>query len=493
MPVSKQNFGLVVGPALFVFVFFFTSPPGMSEAARAVLASTLWIASWWITEALPIAVTSLLPIILFPLTGGLAIKATTEAYGDPMIFLFIGAFIIAVAIERWNLHKRIALNIIKAMGTQASRIILGFMIATALLSMWISNTATALMMMPMGMAIIAQLAELIRQQAGSKDEAENFGKALMLSIAYAASIGGLATLIGTPTNVIFSGIVKKLYNQEVSFMQWLIVGLPFSVVLLGLCWIYLVRFAYSFKHQIIPGGQAEVKRQLAALGKITSEEKRVFIVFVFTAIAWITRTFLLNKLIAGINDTVIAVAGAMLLFLIPAKSHTGMKLLDWETAVKLPWGIVLLFGGGLSLAAGFKESGLAEWLGSQMSLLGGVPYILILALVIASVNFLTEVTSNVATASMILPILAGMSLAIDVHPFGLMTAACVASTCAFMLPVATPPNAVVFGSGYLRMQDMVRAGLAMNVLSIILLTLYVYVLLPLLWGIDLRVFPAMLR
>jgi sodium-dependent dicarboxylate transporter 2/3/5 len=348
-------------------------------------------------------------------------------------------------------------------------------------------------MMPMGMAIIAQLAELIRKQAGSGEQAENFGKALMLSIAYAASIGGLATLIGTPTNVVFSGIVKKLYNQEVSFAQWLIVGLPFSVLLLGLCWLYLVRFAFSFKNQSIPGGQAEVKKQLAALGKITPEEKRVLIVFILTALAWITRTFVLNKLIPGINDTVIAIAGAILLFLIPAKSNAGARLLDWETAVKLPWGIVLLFGGSLSLAAGFKDSGLAEWLGNQMALLGGIPYILILIFVIASVNFLTEVTSNVATASMILPILAGMALAIDVHPYGLMLSACIAASCAFMLPVATPPNAVVFGSGYLRMQDMVRAGFAMNILSIILLTIYVYVLLPLLWGIDLRVFPEMLR
>jgi sodium-dependent dicarboxylate transporter 2/3/5 len=493
MHISKQNLGLVLGPGLFCVTFFFTSPEGMSDAARGVLASTLWIATWWITEAIPIPVTALLPVILFPLTGGLAIGHTTGAYGDPIIFLFIGAFIIAVAIERWNLHKRIALNIIKAMGTQASRIILGFMIATALLSMWISNTATTLMMMPMGMAIIAQLTDLIREQAGGRDEAEKFGKALMLSIAYAASIGGLATLIGTPTNVVFSGIVKQMYNQEISFARWLMVGLPFSIVLLGICWVYLVRFAFSFKSRSIPGGQAVVKKQLAALGKITPEEKRVLIVFIIIAVAWITRSFLLNKFIAGINDTVIAISGAMVLFLIPAKSNRGAKLLDWETALKLPWGIVLLFGGGLSLAAGFRDSGLAEWLGNRMALLGGIPYILILVFVIASVNFLTEMTSNVATASMLLPILAGMSLAIDVHPFGLMLSASIAATCAFMLPVATPPNAVVFGSGHLRMQDMVRAGFAMNIISIILLTIYVYLLLPLLWGIDLRGFPEMMR
>lgn len=490
---TKQRTGLVSGPLLFLIVLFFINPQGLSDPARAVLASTCWIAAWWITEAIPIAVTSLLPIVLFPLSGGLDIKATTTPYGQPMIFLFIGGFIIAIAIERWNLHKRIAMNIIKTMGTESSRIILGFMVATALLSMWISNTATTLMMMPIGLAVIAQLADFIRAHHGDEHSETIFGKGLMLSIAYAASIGGMATLIGTPTNVIFSAITKQIYDFDITFARWMMFGLPVSILLLGICWIYMTRIAFPLHQLKIPGAKEEIDKQLTALGKMSYEEKWVLAVFTATAFCWITRSFILNKFIPGIDDTVIAISGAVILFLIPAKSKAGEKLLNWESAVKLPWGIILLFGGGLSLAAGFKNSGLAEWIGNQMTLLEGMALILILGVVIGAVNFLTEITSNVATASMILPILSGMALAIDVHPFGLMIAACVAASCAFMLPVATPPNAVVFGSGYLYMEDMVRAGFRMNLISILILTLLVYFLLPLLWGIDLQVFPAMLK
>ena len=482
-----------MGPLLFMIVLLFVNPQGMGEPARAVLASACWIAAWWITEAIPIAATSLLPIILFPLTGGLDIEAATIPYGQPLIFLFIGGFMIAIAIEKWNLHKRIAMNIIKAVGTGSSRIILGFMAATALLSMWISNTATALMMMPIGLAVIGQLSGFIRAQHGDKDSEALFGKGLMLSIAYAASIGGMATLIGTPTNVIFSAIVKQIYNVDISFSQWMLFGLPIVFILLVICWIYMTRIAFPLHQLKIPGAKKEIDKQLKALGKISYEEKAVLTVFSATAFCWITRTFILNKFIPGIDDTVIAIGGAIALFLIPAKSAAGKKLLDWESAVRLPWGIILLFGGGLSLAAGFKESGLAEWMGSQMSLLEGLAFILILALVIGGVNFLTEVTSNTATASTILPILSGLALAIEVHPFGLMIGACLAASCAFMLPVATPPNAVVFGSGYLHMEDMVRAGIWMNLISILILTLLVYFLLPLLWGVDLQIFPETFR
>lgn len=490
---TKQKIGLITGPILFLIVLLFTNPEGMSDPARAMLASTCWIAVWWITEAIPIAATALLPIILFPLTGGLNIKATTVPYGSPMIFLFIGGFIIAIAIERWNLHKRIAMKIIKAMGTESTRIVLGFMVATALLSMWISNTATTLMMMPIGLAVIAQLTEFIRAHHGEAGSEVVFGKGLMLSIAYSASIGGMATLIGTPTNVVFSGVARQIYDVEIAFAEWMLFGLPVSILLLGIGWWYMTRIAFPLKELKIPGAKDEIDRQLAELGKMSYEEKWVLTVFSITAFCWITRSFILNKFNPGINDTVIAISGALVLFLIPARSANGEKLLDWESAVKLPWGIILLFGGGLSLAAGFKESGLADWIGSQMSLLEGISLILIFAFLIAVVNFLTEITSNVATASMILPILAGMAVAIDVHPFGLMIAACVAASCAFMLPVATPPNAVIFGSGYLHMEDMIRAGIWMNIISIIILTVLVYFLLPLLWGIDLQVFPEALK
>lgn len=482
---NTRKIGLLAGPLGFLFVLLFVHPKGLSEEANAVLASTVWIAIWWITEAIPIAVTALLPIILFPITGALDIKNTTASYGDRYIFLYAGGFILAIAIEKWKLHKRIALSIINAIGTNITSIILGFMVATAFLSMWISNTATSVMMLPIGMAIVAQL-----RDNPNTLENENllFGKALMLAIAYSASIGGIATLIGTPPNLVLAGVVEDIYGIEITFTQWMMFGLPISVLLLLICWQYLTRYAFSFKQKEFPGGRAEIKKQLKSLGKISYEEKLVLALFVLTALAWITRSFFLQKILPGIDDTIIAITSAVIVFLLPAKEK-GRSLLTWEEAVKLPWGILLLFGGGLSLAEGFKSSGLAEWIGSQMTLLQGATLILLVLILVAAVNFLTEITSNLATTSMLLPILAPMALVIDTHPFILMVAATVAASCAFMLPVATPPNAVVFGSGYLRIPDMVRTGIWMNLLSILLLTLIVYFALPLLWGFDPGVFP----
>lgn len=482
---SKQ-IGLVAGPLGFLLTLLFFHPASLSAQANAVLAATIWIAIWWITEAIPIAVTALLPMVLFPLTGALDIKDTTASYGDRYIFLYAGGFILAIAIEKWNLHKRIALNIINAIGTNITSIILGFMVATAFLSMWISNTATSVMMLPIGMAIVSQLRN---NPETLENETAIFGKALMLSIAYSASIGGIATLIGTPPNLVLAGVVEDMYGVEISFMQWLVFGLPISVLLLFICWWYLTRFAFTFKQKAFPGGRAEIRKQLANLGQISYEEKLVLLVFVMTAFAWITRSFLLQKILPEIDDTIIAITSAIIIFLLPAKGRK-RPLLKWSEAVKLPWGILLLFGGGLALAEGFKSSGLAEWIGGQMTLLQGLTLLLLVLVLIAAVNFLTEITSNLATTSMLLPILAPIAFTMDKHPFLLMVAATVAASCAFMLPVATPPNAVVFGSGYLRIPDMVRTGIWMNLISIFLLTLIVYFVLPILWGFDPGVFPA---
>lgn len=490
---TKQKIGLMAGPLLFVVILLWADFPGMSSAAKAMLAATAWMAVWWVSEAIPIAVTSLLPIIIFPLTGGLDLSKTTAAYGHRIIFLFLGGFIIAMGIERWGLHRRIALNIVKAMGTAGRRIILGFMLATAVLSMWISNTASSLMMLPIALAVAGQLGAMMQTQGEGEAYSAQFGKALMLGVAYSASIGGMATLIGTPPNGILAGQVEALYHVEIGFAQWMTFGVPAAGLLLMICWIYLVRGAFSMSSREIPGARREINRQLQDLGKITAEEKRVLIIFVVTALCWISRSFILVKIIPGINDTTIAIAGALALFLVPSTSRPGEMLLDWESAVRLPWGILLLFGAGFALAAGFSESGLAEWIGSRLTLLKGVGYLLMLLIIVAVVNFMTEFTSNTATTTMILPILAALALALDAHPFGLMSGACVAASCAFMLPVATPPNAVVFGSGLLTMEDMVKAGIWMNLISIILLTLLVYFLLPLLWGIDLQVFPAGLK
>ncbi|HIF84391.1 MAG TPA: DASS family sodium-coupled anion symporter [Flavobacteriaceae bacterium] len=479
--MKVKKIGLILGPALFLMTLLWFHPEGLSKEANAILASTLWVAVWWITEAVPIAITSLLPVVLFPLTGGLELAETTASFGHRYIFLYIGGFILAIAIQRWNLHKRIALNIIQIIGTNVKSIILGFMIATAFLSMWISNTATSVMMLPIGMAIISQLRD---NPDTIENENQTFGKALMLAIAYSASIGGMATLIGTPPNLILAGIVQETYGIEITFLKWFMFGLPVSLILLAICWKYLTEFAFSFKQKAFPGGKSEINKQLKSLGKMSYEEKMVLLIFIGTAFAWITRTFLLQKFIPNIDDTIIAVIAGIILFILPASKEKSRKLINWKEAVKLPWGILLLFGGGLALAQGFKTSGLAEWIGGQMTLLEGASLFILLLFLITLVNFLTEITSNLATTAMILPILAPLSLVIDVHPFILMVGATVAASCAFMLPVATPPNAVVFGSGYLRIPDMVKSGIWMNLFSIFFLTLMVYFLLPLIWGID---------
>ena len=470
-----------MGPALFLIILLWFHPEGLSKEANAILASTIWIAVWWITEAVPIAITSLLPVVLFPLTGGMELAETTASFGHRYIFLYIGGFILAIAIERWNLHKRIALNIIQLIGTNVKNVILGFMVATAFLSMWISNTATSVMMLPIGMSIISQLMD---NPKTVENENQNFGKALMLAIAYSASIGGMATLIGTPPNLVLATIVQETYGIEITFSKWFMFGLPISLILLAICWKYLTEIAFTFKQKKFPGGRNEINKQLKSLGKLSYEEKMVLLIFVGTAFAWITRSFLLQKLIPNLDDTIIAVIAGILLFILPASKSKNRKLINWEEAVKLPWGILLLFGGGLALAQGFKTSGLAEWIGGQLTLLEGASIFILLLFLIALVNFLTEITSNLATTAMILPILAPLSLVLDVNPFMLMVGATVAASCAFMLPVATPPNAVVFGSGYLRIPDMAKTGVWMNLFSIIFLTIMVYFLLPILWGFN---------
>ncbi len=481
----RNRIGLVSGPLLFLLLLCMPTPAGLSFEGQAVLATTVWVAVWWISEAAPLAATALLPVILFPLTGGLEAMATTAAYGHPIIFLFLGGFVIALAMEKWNLHRRIAISIIVAVGDNPARMILGFMLATALLSMWISNTATALMMLPIGTAIIAQFS-----QGGSPAQSEQFGKALMLSIAYSASIGGMATLIGTPTNAIFAAVAKQLFDVEITFARWMLVGFPVSCLLLGVCWYYLVRIAFPIQGTHLTGGQSEIIRMREALGPMSREEKYVSLVFFFVAFCWITRSFLLASILPNLNDTAIAVMGAVALFLIPAHQPEHRTLMIWEDTKKLPWGILLLFGGGLAIAAAFRGSGLAEWVGGQLTAVGTIDLLFIILLVVAMINFLTEITSNVATATVMLPILASLSVAIGVHPYGMMLGACVAASCAFMLPVATPPNAVVFGSGMISIKDMSRTGIWMNLLSIVLLTLFVYYIFPLIWGIDLQTLPA---
>ncbi|HKJ40992.1 MAG TPA: DASS family sodium-coupled anion symporter [Sunxiuqinia sp.] len=485
---NRKIVAILAGPLAFLFILFFFHPKGLSLQANAVLASTVWMAIWWITEAISIFATALLPIILFPLTGGLALTKTTASFGHRYIFLFLGGFLVAIAIEKWNLHKRIALSIINLIGTNIKRIILGFMIATAFLSMWISNTATTVMMLPIGLAIVAQL-KLSFGEDGI--DSKLFAKALMLAIAYSASIGGMATLIGTPPNLVLAGVVQQTYGVEITFSQWLLFGLPISCLLLFISWKYLTNFAFQFQQKELPGGKQEIRKLLRELGKIRFEEKIVLVVFVVTAVLWISRS-LIQKIIPAIDDTIIAMVAGLSLFLLPTKTK-GKRIIDWGDAVKVHWGVLLLFGGGMALAEGFKVSGLAVWIAGHLTLLQSLTLLFLVAVLIASVNFLTEITSNLATTAMLLPIIASIALAIDVHPYLLMVSATIAASCAFMLPVATPPNAIVFGSGYLKIPDMVRTGIWMNLVSIVLLTIFVYFILPHLWGFDPSVFPVSLK
>jgi len=482
--------GLFAGPLVFFCIFYLVDAEGLKPEANLMLALTAWMAIWWITEALPIAGTALLPLVVLPLADVLPIVDIASNYMDPTVMLYMGGFLLATAIEKWNLHQRIALNIINLLGTDLRRIVLGFILATGFLSMWISNSATALMMLPIGLAVVSQFKSHLG--LGQEKLASHLGKNIMLGIAYSASIGGMATLIGTPTNNILRAVVEKLYNYTIDFNEWMLFALPFTMILTAICWVYLVNFGNPLpKNFKLNEAKSVISNQLNALGKITFEEKTVLVVFGTVCFAWITRTFLLTPLIPELDDTIIALIGVLFLLLLPSSGKNGEKgrILDWNTAEKIPWGVLILFGGGLALAQGFKETGLADWIGQRLTLIEGVGFFMLLLIIISAVNFLTEVTSNVATASMLLPILASVAIKLDLHPLGIMVGATLAASCAFMLPVATPPNAVVFGSGYLKIKDMVKAGLWLNILSIILLALMVYYVLPWLWNINLEAYP----
>jgi len=476
----SRRFNIILGPSLF-FIFYFLIHPfdGMNSQSHAIFCSVLWIATWWITEAIPIPVTSLLPLVLFPLTGGLDLKLTASSYGDKIIYFYMAGFFLAIAMEKWNLHKRIALNIINVVGYNKKSMVLGFMIATAFLSMWLSNTSTSIMMLPIGIAIISQVS--FKKNILNS----NFGKVLMLGIAYSASIGGFATIYGTPPNLILLSNIEEYFNLSIDFFSWFIMAFPLSCILLFICWYYLVNFSFDLS-SLSNVSKKTISSKLKELGKIKYEEKAVLLIFIVFILGLLSKQFI-SEFIPQIDDTIIAISIAIFLFLI--KSSDGENnLIEWSDGVKLPWGIILLFGGGLSIATAMKSSGLALWIGELAYNIDSLDLILIVLIIVVIVNFLTEITSNLATVSMLLPILASISISLGIHPYIIMVSATIAASCAFMLPVATPPNAVVFGSGYLKMTDMVRTGLVMNIISIVIVSLYVYFMLPMLWNIDISVF-----
>jgi len=487
---GRQLAGFFLGPSLFLMLLLLPTPGDMPPAAFRVMAVTALMAVWWITEAIPIAATALLPIILFPFLGVMSTADATVSYANHLIYLFLGGFLIAVTMEKWNLHKRIALHTISIVGVSPRRMILGFMLATALLSMWISNTATAMMMLPIGMAVISQVSRIrqMRQegQSDSPDTDRHFGIALMLGIAYAASIGGVATLIGTPPNAILAGMVEELYGLKISFAGWMAFGLPLSVVMLTIAWLYLTRIAFCCGADVVPGARQIIRRELSELGRISKEERWVLVVFASVALAWITRGFVSLPALSLVSDSSIAIAGALLLFIIPSNFRKGEFLLDWKTAKGIPWDIIILFGGGFALAKGFSDSGLTAWIALQLKAMEGMTLILIIAAVTMVVIMLTEVTSNTATATLVIPLMGAMAEAIGVNVYSLMVPAAIAASYAFMLPVATPPNAIVFSSRYVTIPQMARAGLWLNLVAMVLITLFVFLVLPLVWGLDLK-------
>lgn len=474
----------LLGPLLFAFILFIPTEE-LSLSALAVLGCTIWMAIWWIGEVAPVAITALLPIIIYPLLSVMTMNEVMIPYSHPMIYLYMGGFIIALAMERWNLHRRIALNIIVQLGTDAKKIVLGFMLATALLSMWISNSATTVMMLPIALAMIDQ----IKRMKGRDHDHGTFSKVLMLCIAYAASIGGIGTLVGTPTNLVLSGFVNSYFGIEISFATWFLFGFPISLLLLAVAYVHLVYFAFKISSKEIEGGREVIRNELVKLGPVKAEEKWVLGIFSLVAIAWISRSYLLKPLLPQLNDTHIALIGASLLFIIPAPTQKQTQLIDWKTALKLPWGVLLLFGGAFAIAQGFDVSGLAQYIGNQLGLLKDFPFWVVLFVVVACVCFLTEITQNVATSTLLMPIMASLAATLVIHPYGLLVPACIAASCAFMLPVATPPNVMVFSSGYLTVSDMARTGFWLNVISIFVIVLATYVFMPIIWGISFDVIP----
>jgi solute carrier family 13 (sodium-dependent dicarboxylate transporter), member 2/3/5 len=476
----RQKIGLFVGPALFLIVLFLPLPEDMSPGALKVAAVALLMASFWISEVMPIPVTAMLPIFMFPVLGVMPTSQVTASYGNQILFLFMGGFMIAVAMQKWNLHRRIALNIIYKVGSSPNRLILGFMIATASLSMWISNTATAMMMMPVALAVIEQT----RRDAGIEDDgvtgSYKFGTALMLAIAYSASIGGVATLIGTPPNAIFIGIIDTLYGYQIGFWNWMMLGIPISLSMLTVCWFVLTRVAFKLEQGNIESERAHlhIQQELTLMGKITPEESRVAWVFFLVAISWVGRGLFEPEWLGMVSDPAIAMAGAFVLFGIPASKEHGGFILDWQTATTIPWGIIVLMGGGFALAGGFSETELTGWLANQLNILQGVHIFIIVLSVVLFITFLTEVTSNAATATMFIPVMGALAITMGLHPFALMVPAAVAASMAFMLPVATPPNAIVFASQQVTIAQMASTGIMLNIIGAVLVSTLSYLLLP---------------
>ncbi|MGC3872377.1 SLC13 family permease [Halomonas sp. GXIMD04776] len=472
-PSNAARIGLWLGPLWVLMVLLIPAPSGMSGPAWACVGLALLMATWWATEAIPIPATALLPLVLVPALGIGELEAAAPSYANPIVFLFLGGFLLGIGMQRWDLHRRIALKVLQVVGSQPRRQIAGFMIATGFLSMWVSNTATSIMMLPIGMSVISLLED------SDPKELNRYATALLLAIAYSASIGGIATLIGTPPNALLVGYLADDRGIDIGFAQWMLVGVPVSVVMMLAAWWWLTRGGFSLGNNQDSAGM--IRDELRKLGRMSSAENRVGVVFLLAALSWILRPVINDLGVTWLSDTNIAIAAGLLLFLLPSGTSPGKRLLNWDEAKELPWGVLLLFGGGLALASVIKSSGLAEWIANQLSLFEALPLILLIGIVVLVIIFLTELTSNTATAAAFLPLLGALALSMDVSPILITVPAAIAASCAFMMPVATPPNAIVFATGHMKIQSMIRAGFLLNLIGTVVVTGLAYVLVSTLW------------
>ncbi len=477
MTLSKR-IGLLLGPLLFLSLINIPDLIPGKEYANGVIAVAAWMVLWWITEAVSISVTALLPLILFPLLKVMPIAEVGANYGSPIIFLFFGGFVLALALEKVNLHKRIALNIIRITGTTPNKVVLGFMIATASLSMWISNTASTVVMLPIAMSVIGLL---INDEDGFTKDDRNFALSVMLGIAFSANAGGIATVIGTPPNSVLIGLLENEYQIEISFLRWMTIGLPFSLILLSICYLVLVKWMFPNKHLKFNASKEVIDQELKKLGPTSPKEKMVLVIFGITVFLWIFRT-LINGIFPslGLSDTIISMMAAVALFAIPFNLKKGDFIIDWKDTQRLAWGILILFGGGLALARGMAVSGIVDTVSNAIAS-SEISILFTAALLITLMLFMTELMSNVALVAVLAPVVAGIAIGLDIPLLYLLIPVTIASSCAFMLPMATPPNAIVFASGYIRVHQMARVGVILNLIAVGLLILMFQFVLPLLF------------
>ncbi len=471
-----KKIGLFIGLGLFLMTIWLPAPAGLSTQAWQTAGIALLLAVYWATEVLPIPVTSLLPVILFPALGIMTMQESTTPYAAPTIFLLLGGFIIATGLSRWNLHRRLALNILVRVGEHPAALIAGFMGATAIISMWISNTASTIMMIPIALSLVSEVAK------DKQAEHQSFLLCIILGIAYSASIGGLGTIIGTPPNLFVVSYMKQTYDVDISFVDWMLFGIPVVITMTCAAWWVLTQWAYSFDTQTIKISRSLIKDELTKMGPLTRPEKRLTAIFLLVAIAWIIRVPVQQNfgVFLWLNDALIALSGAVLMFMVPSGDthEKDTALLDWEHANQIPWGVLLLFGGGLTLAAAIKGSGLAVWIGTGLSGFSSWPLLGLLFGLVILVIFITELTSNTATTATLLPVLGVLAVTSGIDPILLFAPTALAASCAFMLPVATAPNAVVYASGEVTIPQMVNAGFKLNLIAIIIVTALSYALVP---------------